>query len=83
MRLPQGGDPPQQTFTLPAPYDDEGDDIPLLPDFDDCPQPLQSFHAYSLTRERFPPNAEYPQGGLNVTYTHLPFKILKELKQAI
>ncbi|KAM9673382.1 endogenous retrovirus group K member 113 Gag polyprotein-like [Trichechus inunguis] len=38
---------------------------------------------FPITRQRFVANAQYPQGGLNVQYSALQYKILKELKSAV
>ena len=65
-----------QVFSVPLPPVGEKKELKEKDDFEEL-------DLFPITRAAFGPNAQFPNGGQNVTFTALQFKFLKEMKAAI
>ena len=66
--LPMSG----QVFSVPLPPVGEKKESKEKDDFEEL-------DLFPITRAAFSPNAQFPNGGQNVTFTALQFKFLKEM----
>lgn len=65
-----------QVFSVPLPPVGENKELKEKDDFEEL-------DLFPITRAAFGSNAQFPNGGQNVTFTALQFKFLKEMKAAI